>query len=102
VALLVLAYRRRSSQETALALLCSASLLLTPILWPNYLLIMLVPLALLRPRFGVVWLLPVILIGQPVIDPPAWEIAVFLAILAVLTFDWPRQFRLRRPQPVLA
>jgi len=37
-----------------------------------------------------------------VIDPPAWEIAVFLAILAVLTFSWPRQFRLRRPQLVLA
>ena len=102
VALLVLAYRRRSSQETALALLCSASLLLTPILWPNYLLIMLVPLALLRPRFGVVWLLPIVLIGQPVIDPPVWEIAVFLAILAVFTFGWPRQFRLGRPQPVLA
>jgi len=100
--LLVCAYRRRSSQEAALALVCSASLLLTPILWPNYLLIMLVPLALLRPRFGVVWLLPVILIGQPVIDPPVWEIAVFLAILAVFTVDWPRRFPLRRPQPVLA
>ena len=52
---------------------------------------MLVPLALLRPRFGLVWLLPVVLIGQPVIDPPVWEIAVFLAILAVLTAGRLRQ-----------
>jgi len=37
-----------------------------------------------------------------VIDPPVWEIAVFLAILAAFTFGWPRQFRLGRPQPVLA
>jgi Glycosyltransferase family 87 len=102
VLLLVWAYRRRSSHEASLALVCSASLLLTPILWPNYLLIMLVPLALLRPRFGIVWVLPAILIGQPVIDPAVWEVAVFLAILAVLTVDRPRRFLLRRPQPVLA
>jgi alpha-1,2-mannosyltransferase len=102
VALLVLAYRRRGSETAALALVCSAALLLTPILWPNYLLIMLVPLAVCRPRFGVVWLLPALLIGQPVIDPAVWEIAVFLGILAALTFDRPRSFPLRRPQPVLA
>jgi glycosyl transferase family 87 len=102
VALLVLAYRRRGSETVALNLVCAASLLLTPILWPNYLLIMLVPLALLRPRFGLVWLLPVVLIGQPVIDPPVWEIAVFLGILAVLTANGMGSFPLRRPQPVLA
>jgi hypothetical protein len=101
-AVLILAYRRRNSEATALGLVCSASLLLTPIFWPNYLLIMLVPLALLRPRFSVVWLLPVVLIGQPVIDPPAWEIAVFLGILAVLTLDRPRSLPFRRLQPVLA
>lgn len=100
--LLVLAYRRRGSETAAFAVACSAALLLTPILWPNYLLVMLVPLALLRPRFGFVWLLPVVLIGQPVIDPPTWEIAVFLGILAVLTLDRPKNFRFRRPQSVLA
>jgi hypothetical protein len=102
VLLLVWAYRRRNSEAAALSLVCSASLLLTPILWPNYLLIMLVPLAVLRPRFGFVWLLPIILIGQPVIDPQVWEIAVFLATLALLTVDWPKNIPLRRPQPVLA
>jgi alpha-1,2-mannosyltransferase len=102
VALLVLAYRRRRSEAAALGIACSASLLLTPILWPNYLLIMLVPLALLRPRFDVIWLLPAVLIGQPVIDPSVWEIAVFLVILAVMTFDRPKRLPLKRPQPVLA
>ena len=102
ITLLVLAYRRRRSEAAALGLVCSAALLLTPILWPNYLLIMLVPLGLLRPRFDVVWLLPAILIGQPVIDPPVWEIAVFLAILAALTVERPRSSPRKRPQPVLA
>ena len=102
IALLVLAYRRRSSETAALGLACAASLLLTPILWPNYLLIMLVPLALRRPRFGLLWLLPVLLFGQPVIDPPVWEIALFLGILAVLSAEGLRRIPLRRPQPVFA
>ena len=97
VALLVVAYRSRRSETAALGLVCSAALLLTPILWPNYLLIMLVPLALLRPRFGVLWLLPVILLGQPVIDPAVWEIAVFLGILAALTVDWPQEHPAEAP-----
>jgi hypothetical protein len=102
IALLVLAYRRRSSDESALGLVCAASLLLTPILWPNYLVIMLVPLALLRPRFGLVWLLPVILFGQPAFNPPGWEIVIFLAILAALTLPAMDLSLRRRPQPVLA
>jgi hypothetical protein len=102
VALLVLAYRCRRSETAALGLVCAASLLLTPILWPNYLLIMLVPLALRRPRFDLVWLLPVVLLGQPVIDPPVWEITVFLGILAVLTAEGLGRIPLRRPQPVFA
>jgi hypothetical protein len=102
VALLVLAYRRRSSETAALGLVCAASLLLTPILWPNYLLIMLVPLALFRPRFGPVWLLPAILIGQPVFGPQAWEIAVFLGILAALTVPTLEIDLRARLRPVLA
>jgi len=102
ITLLALAYRRRRSDASVLGLVCAASLLLTPILWPNYLVIMLVPLALLRPRFGIVWLLPVILFGQPAIDPPAWEIVVLLGILAALTLPAMGILPRRRPQPVLA
>jgi hypothetical protein len=39
---------------------------------------------------------------QTVIDPPIWEIAVFLAILATVTVDWPRYFLDGRPHLVLA
>jgi len=85
LAVLALAYRRRGSDESALGLVCAASLLLTPILWPNYLVIMLVPLGLLRPRFSLVWLLPIVLFGETAFGPPVWEIVVFLGILAALT-----------------
>src|SRR5262249_18300230 len=102
VVLLVAAYRRRHSEEAALALVCSGALLLTPILWPNYLLVMLVPLAVLRPRFGVIWLLPAVLVGQARLDPSVLELAVFLGILAVLTVPTLDVALRRRPRPVLA
>jgi alpha-1,2-mannosyltransferase len=104
IGVLGLAYRRRSSDESVLGLVCAASLLLTPILWPNYLVIMLVPLALLRPRFGLIWLLPVVLFGQTAFAPPLWEVAVFLGILAALLLPALEvvPHRRRRPQPVLA
>jgi Glycosyltransferase family 87 len=102
IALLVWAYRRRNEESSALGLVCAASLLLTPILWPNYLVIMLVPLGLLRPRFGIEWLLPAILLTQAVFAPPVWEIAVFLGLLAALTATAWRPIRQRHPQPLLA
>jgi hypothetical protein len=84
ILLLVWAYRRRDEDSSAFGLACAATLLLTPILWPNYLVIMLAPLGVLRPRFGLVWLLPVLLTDQRAFNPPVWEIAVFLAIVAVV------------------
>jgi hypothetical protein len=81
---LVYAYRRRDDDSSAFCLACASTLLLTPILWPNYLVIMLAPLGVLRPRFGLVWLLPVILVDQAAFNPPVWEVAVFLATLAVV------------------
>jgi len=103
ILVLALAYRRRDAEKSSFGLVCAAALLLTPILWPNYLVIMLAPLGLLRPRFGVVWLLPVILIDQAAFNPPVWEIAVFLVTLAVVTAAASKPpLRRRHPQPVLA
>jgi alpha-1,2-mannosyltransferase len=76
--------RGTTGERESLALVLAASLLLTPILWPNYLVVLLVPLALLKPRFGLWWLLPAALLGEAVLDPSAWEIALFLGITAAL------------------
>jgi hypothetical protein len=100
---LVLAYRRRDAEASAFGLVCAATLLLTPILWPNYLVIMLAPLGLLRPRFGLVWVLPVALVAQSAFNPPVWEMVVFLATIAAVTVSasGPPLWR-RHPEPVLA
>jgi len=86
-AVLVLAVvigRRESRERESLLLALVASLALTPILWPNYLVVLLVPLGLLRPRFGPVWLAPCILFTLPVLDPRAWQIAALLSLFAGL------------------
>ena len=84
LALLVWAWRRRDAEASALALVLAASLLLSPILWPNYLVVLLVPLAVVRPRLDVWWLIPIALFSQPNIDPSTWQIALFLGTFAAL------------------
>lgn len=88
--LLVWAFKRRSCDATALALTLGASLLLSPILWPNYLVLLLVPLALTRPRLDVWWLLPVAMFTQRAFDPAEWEIVMFLGIFAALVLAMAR------------
>jgi len=53
----------RGDEQRAFVLLVTASLLLTPLVWLHYFAILLVPLAIARPRFDLTWLLPVLLIG---------------------------------------
>jgi len=66
LALLAAAYRvvrvpqrtPRNRDAAALALTLAAALAATPIVWLHYLLLLLVPLALTRPRLSPLWLLP--------------------------------------------
>jgi hypothetical protein len=43
----------------------AATLALSPIVWLHYLVLLLVPLAISRPRFSIVWLLPILLWSSP-------------------------------------
>lgn len=55
----VVAYARRAAGDrAAFALGVAASLALTPIVWPHYLALCFVPLAVARPRFGLAWAAP--------------------------------------------
>jgi alpha-1,2-mannosyltransferase len=60
-ALVTLAARRarRGDEVRAFTLAIAAALALTPILWWHYLALLVVPLALTRPRFSAIWLLPI-------------------------------------------
>ena len=43
----------------------AATLALSPIVWLHYLVVLLVPMAIVRPRFSLLWLLPVLLWVSP-------------------------------------
>jgi hypothetical protein len=81
LALLALAWRRRS-----LGLAIAAALVLSPIVWRHFFTLLLVPLALSRPRFDVVWLIPIgMWVGDGTLNGAAWQTASVL-VLAALTF----------------
>jgi len=80
---------RRSSalaDERAVTLALAASLLLTPILWLHYFLLLFLPLALLHNRFTAVWLVPLAFWLTPFQESSgeAWRIAFAWLILALV------------------
>ena len=101
--ILALAWRRRS-----LGLAIAAALCLSPIVWRHFFVLLLVPLALSRPRFDVVWLIPIGLwVGDGTFNGAPWQTACVLGLVA-LTFTLcelhpgPRGSRVLSPGPVHA
>lgn len=54
-------FARRGGDLRAFTCALAAALAFTPILWQHYLVLLLVPLAVARPRFSPIWLAPVVL-----------------------------------------
>jgi hypothetical protein len=81
LAVLALAWRRRS-----LGLAIAAALCLSPIVWRHFFVLLLVPLALSRPRFDVLWLVPIAMwAGDGTFNGAPWQTAAVLG-LATLVF----------------
>jgi hypothetical protein len=75
---LALAWRRRS-----LTLAIAAALVLSPIAWRHFFVLLIVPLAIARPRLDVLWLLPLgMWIGDGTFNGAPWQTAGVLAIAA--------------------
>ena len=67
LALLVLCIRfgRRGDDQRAFAAAILAALASTPILWQHYLMLLLVALAVCRPRLSFAWFVPILLWASP-------------------------------------
>jgi hypothetical protein len=61
-------FGRRGEDLRTLTLLIAASLALTPIVWQHYLLLLVVPLGIARPKLSAAWLAPVVLWASPLTD----------------------------------
>ena len=78
-------FRSAGTDEHSFVAALGIALLLTPILWPHYLVLVYVPIAMLRRTFSALWLLPVLMwfdgygwsFGEPIIIVPV------LALFAV-------------------
>ena len=56
---------RRGDEFRSFTCAVAATLALSPIVWLHYLVLLLVPLAIARPRFSIIWLLPILLWTSP-------------------------------------
>jgi hypothetical protein len=82
-------YARRGDEPRAFTCAVVATLALSPVVWLHYLVALLVPTAILRPRFSAIWLLPVLLwvspkpgyAGGPAIFAPGIVAAIMVAAL---------------------
>jgi alpha-1,2-mannosyltransferase len=101
VALLVccVVFARRGDDFRSFTAVLGATLALSPIVWLHYLVVLLVPMAIARPRFSALWLLPILLWTSPKPGyaegfqtfPPAIVTAILLVVL--LTRPSPRPER---------
>ena len=97
-------WTRREQDRRSLTLILAASLVLSPVVWSDYFVLLLVPVALARPRLSALWLvvLPASLFKLfHRVDPdPEGDllqltvVAIFVTALFVAAYrpDWPRSF----------
>ena len=80
------AARRAGGDRRAFAIGVVASLLVTPLVWMHYLLLLFVPIALYRPRLSGLWFLPLVLWATPTTHShgTTWRIALALVVVAVV------------------
>jgi hypothetical protein len=75
---------RRGSDRGALSAAIAATLVATPIVEAHYLAVVLVALALWRPRIGPLWVIGLALWVTPADWPAQWQRVVFLAVGAIV------------------
>jgi uncharacterized membrane protein (UPF0136 family) len=75
---------RRGNARAALTLCVAECLLATPVLWTHYFALLIVPLALYRPRLDSVWLAMLLFYACPGDSPKLWQMAFALLITAVI------------------
>jgi len=90
---------RRGDDVRSITCAVASTLVLSPIVWLHYLVVLLVPLAIARPRFSLIWLLPILLWVSP--KPgyaegiatfiPGIAVAIVLAVLLVRPHARPVQ-----------
>ena len=106
VAMLIVA-RRPGGDPVAFVLAIAAAVLATPIVWLHYFMLLLVPIAVARPRLSLVWFVPLLYWLTPFqeSDGDLWRIVFGLAVATstiLLALRTRPTIELRRPTVVSA
>jgi glycosyl transferase family 87 len=80
--------RRRDGDRIALTAAVAAALLLSPIVWIHYFVLLLVPVALARPRLTGLWFLPTVLWSAHALesDGQLWRLAIVFGTTAAVAW----------------
>jgi hypothetical protein len=110
--------RRRHGDRRAFAAAVLAALVLSPVVWLHYFALLVVPIAILQPRMGAAWAIPLgfwltlflpsggagsggVAFGYTGNPPPTPKLVLVLGLalltLACTTMEWPRLRRRRGP-----
>jgi Glycosyltransferase family 87 len=85
IAIFLPTLRSRSAADlSSFALAIVACILCSPIVWVHYFALLVVPLAIARPRFGPLWLVPLLYWLVPFGNPAPWQIVVSLGTMCFL------------------
>lgn len=95
VAVMVIAGRKRHDR-VALTAAIMMMLVAWPLVWSHYFALLLIPVAITRPRLSRLWLLPLVLWGCAVRGAAEWQILLTWAVVAVICFALMTR---RGPQP---
>jgi alpha-1,2-mannosyltransferase len=90
---------RRLDHASSFGLAVGVALLFSPIVWLHYATLLVVPLALRKPRFSWLWLMPLALWVYPFETTSSHQVApvvVFAAVVVVATVPWQRVVLRRR------
>jgi hypothetical protein len=90
---------RRRGDDVTFAAAVVAALIATPILWNHYLVLLVVPIALARPRLAPLWLLPVVLWVTPHPESVGvvWRIVLVLGVIGIVGLQSVRRRPSARP-----
>ncbi len=104
VALACVVAGRRGHEQNALLLAVVLMLAASPLIWNHYFAVLIVPLAIARPRLGPLWALQLVFWLCPTVAPTQWQRLVAMAVVAVTTsalLRWPESDEVVRRDPQL-
>lgn len=76
---------RRGDELASFSMALFAGIVASPIVWPYSYLVLVIPLAVARPRLSPAWLLlPAMIVAEYVLQPPGWQPLVLTGIAAAI------------------